>query len=228
MKASTIFSSITIFASAFLIFWAQPLIAKQLTPYFGGAPMVWNTMLFFFQTLLLAGYAYANLIIRRLPIKPGIILHMVLVFGAIVFLPIGFNNVENVPDNAFPYQWLIIQSFWSIGVPFFILASTAPLLQSWYSRTSLNKEQPYFLYSISNAGSFAALFAFLFLLEFLLGTETQLRLWSIFYFVTAFVMTACAFMTFKKDNTPILSNQTSDKIDLKKKIQIIGNGNELK
>src|SRR5215212_9936806 len=67
--------ALTLFTSAALLFWVQPLVAKMLLPLLGGAPSVWNTCMVFFQALLLAGYAYALLLSQRLSLRNQAILH---------------------------------------------------------------------------------------------------------------------------------------------------------
>jgi len=168
------------FISAFLLFWIQPLIAKHYTPLLGGSPMVWNTLLFFFQMLLLCGYAYVAFASRFFSNRLFILAHVLFAGLALFFLPIAFDTSIEVPTHGFPVFWLLKEVFLKIGIPFLFIATTAPLLQVWYVRHfHLNpKKEPFFLYAISNFGSFAALFLFLGWIEAFWRTSEQAMLWS--------------------------------------------------
>ena len=78
----------TIFASAFLLFLLQPIIAKQILPWFGGSAAVWTTCLVFFQVALLAGYAYSDLTTRKLRPRAQAMLHIALLVASLAVLPI--------------------------------------------------------------------------------------------------------------------------------------------
>src|SRR5678815_4830079 len=86
------FFALSLFSSAALLFWVQPLIAKMLLPLLGGAPSVWNTCMVFFQALLLAGYAYALLISQRLSLRNQAIIHALLLLAAALVLPFALSN----------------------------------------------------------------------------------------------------------------------------------------
>ena len=125
------FFSLTLFLSAALFFLAQPLCAKMLLPNLGGSPGVWNTCMVFFQAALLIGYAYAHFGPRLLGRKLHAVIHLGLMLLALVFLPIALDQKEP-PADVYPAFWLLITLVLAAGVPFFVLASGAPLLQSWF------------------------------------------------------------------------------------------------
>ena len=91
-KALMVFFCITLFTSAFLLFWVQPLLAKMVLPYLGGSPSVWNTCMMFFQGIVLAGYFYAHLSVRLLPRPVQIGLHITLLAVGVLFLPFVVDN----------------------------------------------------------------------------------------------------------------------------------------
>jgi hypothetical protein len=157
---------ITIFVSAFLLFLIQPMIAKLILPQLGGSPSVWQTVMLFFQSLLLLGYAYVCYSTTKLTFKQQKITHLILTAIAVVFLPLSLYLHNIVERTHYPVVWLFISLIVSVGMPFFILSANAPLLQRWFS---LSKEKsadnPYFLYSASNIGSLLALLSYPILIE---------------------------------------------------------------
>jgi uncharacterized membrane protein YhaH (DUF805 family) len=188
---------LALFTSAALLFWVQPLIAKMLLPLLGGAPSVWNTCMVFFQALLLAGYAYALLISRRLSLRNQAIVHALLLLAAAVVLPFGISNrlLASLPTQSSPIFWLLAALVVTAGPPFLLLSATAPLLQRWFSHTShRSARDPYFLYAISNAGSMLALLAFPFLLEPSFAVRTQSLIWAVGYAGLVVFIIACAIL----------------------------------
>src|SRR5262249_28936448 len=129
---------LTLFVSAALLFSVQPMIAKMLLPLLGGSPAVWNTCMVFFQTALLAGYAYA-LIVSRWPFRRQLALQLLLLALAFVSLPFGLSAwwVHSVPTKSNPSFWLLACLTALVGLPFFIVSSNSPLLQKWFSNTGL-------------------------------------------------------------------------------------------
>jgi hypothetical protein len=173
--------AVTLFLSASLLFWVQPMIAKMLLPLLGGTPAVWNTCMVFFQAMLLGGYAYAHLVTWRLSRKRQIILHTALLGIAMLVLPISLSQraFESVPTDSNPVFWLLGVLFLSVGLPFFVLASHAPLLQRWFSHSNhAAAGDPYFLYAASNLGSLVALLGYPLLLEPHLRLLEQSRVWT--------------------------------------------------
>src|SRR3712207_2516723 len=185
----------TLFLSAALLFWVQPLIAKMLLPLLGGTPAVWNTCMLFFQGALLAGYAYVLVTAKWLGVFRQAVLHLLLLFAAAFFLPVGVSEqaARSVPTEGNPVPWLLGHLLVSLGPPFFVVSATAPLLQKWFSQTRhASASDPYFLYAASNAGSMLALFAFPLLLEPTLSLRRQGALWAAGYLVLAALISACA------------------------------------
>jgi len=132
------------------------MVGKMILPLVGGAPAAWNSCLFFFQLLMLAGYSYAHFSLKRLGMARQAALHLLLMLVALALLPISFDRATKVPED--PSFWLILELFKRAGMPFFILATLSPLLQAWFSRSSHTRAtDPYFLFAASNLGSFAAL-----------------------------------------------------------------------
>ncbi len=165
----------------------------MLLPLLGGTPAVWNTCVLFFQVTLLAGYGYAHLVTRRLKFKAQATLHVALLIAAFASLPVGLAErmTARVPAQNDPIWWLLATLLLSVGLPFFALSATAPLLQKWFSKTRhATAADPYYLYAASNAGSLVALVAFPLLLEPTLRLAGQARLWTFFY--VSLVALTCA------------------------------------
>ena len=126
--------AVAIFTSACLVFVVQPMAAKLILPTLGGSPSVWNASMVFFQTALLAGYAYAHLLQRLASLKAQVAAHLALLALAALFLPLRISGVFGDPDAGQPALWLLATLAVSIGAPFAVLSATAPLLQAWYAR----------------------------------------------------------------------------------------------
>jgi hypothetical protein len=169
-----------IFLSAFLLFQVQPLIAKLILPYFGGGAAVWTACLLFFQAFLLLGYFYAHCLTQFKSIKKQITIHLALLICSVVFLPIGIRTWENISMATSPLQNILMLLTVSIGLPYFILSSTGPLIQRWLTYIEVGK-LPYQLYSLSNLGSLLALISFPFFFEPLLTTSQQSLYWTLGY-----------------------------------------------
>src|SRR2546423_5307020 len=170
----------TLFVSAALLFWVEPMVAKMLLPLLGGTPAVWNTCLLFFQLMLLAGYAYTLAATKWLTSQQQLIAQLALLAFAFVSLPIALSpaTVNSVPVEGNPVFWLIGRLLVIVGLPFFILAANSPLLQHWFAATRhTHARDPYFLYAASNAGSLLALVAYPALVEPHLNLRQQSTLW---------------------------------------------------
>jgi len=190
----------TIFLSAFLLFWVQLLLGKYILPWFGGTPAVWTTCMLFFQVGLLGGYTYAHLISSRLRPRAQGLLHAGLILVCVLMLvwltmawgsPItpGPNWKPRTADQ--PVWDIIVLLSASVGLPYFILSATGPLLQAWFARTHPDRS-PYRLYALSNLGSFLALLSYPFLLEPSLTLKTQAHLWWLAYLCFAAACGYCA------------------------------------
>src|ERR1051326_3899025 len=192
--------STTLFLSAALLFWVQPMIAKMLLPLLGGAPSVWNTCLVFFQAMLLGGYAYAHLISTRLNTPRQMAAHFCLLALTALALPFGVSEklVQSLSPDVNPFFWLLSALFLVVGLPFFVVASTGPLLQKWFSQTNhAAAHDPYFLYAASNLGSLLALLGYPVLLEPHLRLQQQNRLWSGGYLLLAVSMVFCGALAWR-------------------------------
>jgi len=153
----------TIFLSAFLLFLVQPIIAKQILPWFGGSAAVWTTCLVFFQSILLAGYAYADLG-TRLGMRRQTILHVALLALSLLTLPILASDAWKPAGDEEPIARILLLLLVTIGLPYFLLSTTTPLLQSWYWRR-FRSAVPYRLFALSNFASLLALLGFPVLFE---------------------------------------------------------------
>lgn len=187
--------SATLFLSAFLLFGVQPLCARMALPSLGGSPAVWNTCMVFFQAGLLAGYAYAHVAPRLLGARLHAVCHLAVFALALALLPVAMGQADTTPE--WPVLWLLGRLVVAAGAPFFLLASTAPLLQRWFHQASGGRD-PYFLYAASNLGSFAALAAYPFVIEPALDLPAQASWWKWGYVALACGVAACAFLLWKK------------------------------
>src|SRR5512145_91542 len=169
--------AVTIFVSAFLLFLVQPVMAKQILPWFGGSATVWTTCLVFFQSALTAGYAYADFTVRRIPPRSAVLLHCALLAASLVVLPI-FPAEQWKPQGDENPAWLILGMLAAtIGLPYFLLATTSPLVQAWFSRR-FPSASPYRLFALSNLASMLALLGYPFLFEPWAPTRVQVIAWS--------------------------------------------------
>ena len=169
--------ALTIFIGAFLLFQVQPLIGKYILPWFGGGPGVWTTCMLFFQMLLLAGYAYAHFISRWFKPRTQAILHLALVVAALTLLPITPGDAWKPRGGGNPTWQILTLLAASLGLPYFILSSTGPLMQQWFSRTHPGAS-PYRLYALSNFGSLLALVTYPFYFETHFARKTQAGMWG--------------------------------------------------
>ncbi len=180
----------TLFLGAFLLFWVQPMFAKMILPSLGGSPAVWNTAMMFFQTALLAGYAYAHFVARSPGRMQGIV-HLTLLLVAAIGLPIGMAQGWAPPVESTPVFWMIGLMAVSIGLPFVAVSATAPLLQSWFAASGhRHSGDPYFLYAASNLGSMCGLLAYPLLIEPAFTLPDQTGLWSALYLLLAGMIAA--------------------------------------
>ncbi|MDF0644951.1 MAG: fused MFS/spermidine synthase [Nitrospira sp.] len=190
----------TIFLSAFLLFLVQPMMAKMILPMLGGTPAVWNTCMLFYQTTLLGGYGYVHVLNRKL--QPGfqVPVHLVVLALPLFLLPIGLPKGWTPPDQSTPILWVLLMLTVSIGLPFFTLSTTAPLLQRWFSWTKHpSANDPYFLYAASNAGSMVALLGYPFVIEPRIPLKGQVllaqtSLWSAGYAGLVAMIFCCAWV----------------------------------
>src|SRR5512142_1044617 len=172
--------ALTIFTSAFLLFLVQPLMAKQILPWFGGSAAVWATCLVFFQFMLLIGYAYSDWTTRRLPSRRQVALHVLLLVLSLASLPI-VPEVSWKPVGDDDPVWRILGLLLAtIGLPYFLLSPTGPLVQAWFART-FPAGTVYRLFALSNFGSLLALIAYPFAVEPWITTPQQSYGWTAGY-----------------------------------------------
>ena len=179
-----------VFVSAFLLFQIQPLISKAILPWFGGTPSVWTTCMLFFQVLLCGGYTYSHLVTTRLAPKWQGALHATLLIVSLAFLNI-LPSIAWKPSGTETPVFLIAMLLMStVGLPYFILSTTGPLLLRWFSLTE-PQASPYRLYALSNVGSLLALLSYPLLFEPLMRLSTQASCWSVGYLVFAALCVTC-------------------------------------
>ena len=180
--------SVTIAASSLLLFLVQPMIAKALLPRFGGSAGVWVACMLFFQVVLLAGYAYSYVVTRHLSRSVQGLVHVVLLLASLLVLPVGLAfRLPLLPPQAS----ILVTLAASVGLPYFLLSTTSPLLQSWYAAAAVGPF-PYRLFAISNAASLAALLAYPIAIEPMAAVGRQLGWWSAGYVVVAILAGALA------------------------------------
>lgn len=194
----------TTFLSAALLFLVEPMIARALLPRFGGSPAVWTTAMLVFQAGLLAGYLYAHVLSFQPFLVHSLVLLAVLYFGA----NLDPARLPFSPTTQ-PTLSLSVAIVRSVGLPFFLLATTAPLLQRWYSRAPGGRD-PYFLYAASNAGSLLALLAYPLWIERSYRLTEQARAWTTGLYVVLACQFACAFASLATTSSQVREIETRD------------------
>jgi hypothetical protein len=175
--------ALTIFVSSFLLFLVQPIIAKQIVPWFGGSAAVWTTCLTFFQLVLLAGYAYSDLV-QKLSAKRQTVLHIALLLISLAAMPILAGEHWKPLGDEDPLWRILGLLAATIGLPYFMLSTTGPLIQSWFAREQRNPavaQRAYRLFALSNFGSLLGLLAYPFAIETWVTTRHQALAWSAGY-----------------------------------------------
>ena len=199
---------LTVFLSAFLLFQVQPLISKFILPWFGGSPAVWTTCMLFFQMVLFAGYIYAHLVVKNLSPKGQTILHIAMLIAASALLPIIPDSSWKPTGAADPSGRIIMLLAVTVGLPYFVLSTTGPLLQGWYFRT-LPGSSPYRLYSLSNIGSLLALLSYPIVVEPNFATEYQAIIWSWSFYGFAGCCAGCAIvMSLQTAGEPVVQEDS--------------------
>ena len=185
--------ALTLFAGSALLFLLEPMFGRLVLPELGGAPAVWATCLVFFQITLLLGYLYAWAATRWLGLRSQLVLHAGLLLAAFVVLPIRVLPSWLPPAESNPIPWLLGVLSLSIGLPFFVVSTTAPVLQHWFANTEHpDAHDPYFLYRASNLGSMIGLLGYPFIVEPWLGMKAQGIAWSAGYLLLVGLTLACA------------------------------------
>ncbi len=188
--------SLSIFLSAFLLFIAQPLLAKKLLPWFGGGPAVWLSIVLFFQSILLLGYFYAYLLTKIKSLKKQVKVHLVLFIASLIFIP-TLPVESKMLLEAWPPVGVFGILLVTLCLPGLIICASSPLLQYWYCQC-YKTDYPYRYYALSNAGSLIGLVAFPFLFEPFLGLEFQLYGWSFLYIVYLIAASTCLYIVYQK------------------------------
>src|SRR6266550_508429 len=206
---------ITIFLGAFLLFSVQLVVGKYFLPWFGGTPAMWTTCMFFFQVLLLAGYGYAHGLTNRVGARVQLRLHLSVLFGSLVVFaglallwkdPLLPNATWRPHASDHPAWNVILVLAVSAGLPYFVLSTTSPLLQSWFARTYPGLS-PYRLYALSNLGSLLGLLSYPFLVEPWLTLHMQARVWSLGFLI---FLIACAYCAWQVRRTSSEETRHSD------------------
>jgi SAM-dependent methyltransferase len=192
--------------SAFLLFLVQPIIARQILPWFGGSAAVWTTSMVFFQTALLAGYAYADIGGKTLKPRTQALVHIVFAVLCLVLLPIIPGVSWKPTGGEAPIVQILLLLTVVIGLPYTLLSTTSPLVQSWFARAYPGRD-PYRLFAVSNAASVLALVGYPFLLEPNAGTTLQAWIWSGLFVV--FVIALCALAWRTSQVEPVEENVQS-------------------
>jgi spermidine synthase len=205
--------ALTLFTSALLLFLVEPMVAKMVLPLLGGAPAVWITCMLFFQAALVAGYAYAHIAPVRLGLRRHALLHVALLaIPLAVTLPIGLKGQLPTAENS-PVLWLLELLTVCVGLPFFLISTTGPLLQRWFAASGhRSANDPYYLYAASNVGSMAALLCYPTLIEPAFGLTTQSQLWTAGYLTLLFLNCVCAYLVWRSgaNQTDVPSQRRMD------------------
>jgi hypothetical protein len=199
----------TMLLGAFLAFSIQPLFARMTLPMLGGAPAVWNSAMVFFQSALLAGYAYAHGLSRSFGPRGQIAAHLGLLAIACLGLPVAIGADWHPPVGGASILWLIGLMTWTVGLPFLAVAATAPLVQRWFAGSGHPAaSDPYFLHGASNLGSVLALVSYPLLVEPRLTLREQNLLWTAGYGVLALAIAGCAIVVWRSRSADAMASAT--------------------
>jgi hypothetical protein len=186
------------FVSATLLFLVEPMLAKMALPMLGGTPAVWNTCLVFFQAVLLAGYLYAYASTKWLGRRTQIGVQIGVALLPLAVLPLHLPAGWEPPSQSTPVLWVLAMLSVAVGLPFFVLSSSTPMLQRWFSESGhAQASDPYFLYAASNAGSLVGLLGYPLLLEPMLRLSAQSGLWSYGYGLFFAMTVACGVLVWR-------------------------------
>jgi hypothetical protein len=192
--------ALTLFTSAALLFLVELMVGKMILPLFGGTPAVWNTCMVFYQAVLLAGYAYAHATTSWLGARKQAVLHLALLLVPFLFFlggPLAVNRNLVTGGDANPVPNLLALLCASVGMPLFVVSTSAPLLQKWFAGTAHpSARDPYFLYGASNLGSMLGLLGYPTLVEPFLRLSQQRYAWAAGYAVLVALVAACGVFLF--------------------------------
>ena len=195
----------TIFLSALLLFWIQLVMAKMLLPRLGGTPAVWTTCMLFFQVMLLVGYSYVTFTTAWMGVRKQAVLHSLILLLSCLYLPLSFiGGLGSPSEGSNPALWLFAYLLAAIGLPVFLISTTSPLLQKWFTRTShASANDPYFLFAVSNGGSLLALLSYPFFLEPVISLSRQNRIWVVMYVVFLVMSLGCVLVLWKSSREKV-------------------------
>src|SRR6516164_8870435 len=202
--------SVTIFLSAFLLFEVQPVIAKIILPWFGGTSAVWSTCMLFFQLVLLLGYLYAHWLHTRLAPRRQAFVHIAVLALSLAVLPILPAAHWKTGTGQPSFRILVLLSA-TVGMPYFLLSSTSPLLQAWYAR-SHKEAMPYRLFALSNFASMLALLSYPLLVEPNLTNRVQAYGWSVAYVLFIIICAVTAWRSAARADVAV-ENAAPDAVD---------------
>ncbi len=199
----------TLFISAALLFLVQPMIGKMILPLLGGTPAVWNACMLFFQAALLGGYAYAHLTTSWLGVRRQAVMHLAVLLVPLMVLPIVVGRGTPPPADANPVLWLLLCLAVTVGLPFFVVSTTGPLLQRWFADTGHpSASDPFFLYAASNVGSLLALLGYPLVMERALVLADQSHVWAYGYGLLVILIGLCAVLMWRSNpNTRAVSER---------------------
>ncbi len=212
--------ALTIFLSAFLLFQVQPLMGKYLLPWFGGAPAVWTTCMLFFQVLLLGGYAYAHWTVSHLDprvqrrVQVGLLFASTALAVLLLFVwksPILPPAAWKPNGAASPTTHILGLLGAGVGLPYFLLSTTSPVLQTWFRRLRPGAS-PYRLYALSNLGSLLALLSYPFVVEPALALKAQALVWEVGYAGFTILCAWCLYVTSAVDPAPPASGARAERL----------------
>jgi spermidine synthase len=217
LKLLPVLYALTLFVGAALLFLVQPMVGKLLLPLLGGSPGVWNTCMVFFQAVLLGGYLYAHRSTGHLGVRRQAVVHLALLAILILVFKAAFaatgSPVPVLPsllpdDQDYPILGLVAFIGVAVGVPFFVLSTTSPLLQRWFATSGhRTARDPYFLYAASNAGSLLGLLGYPLFIEPRLSLAEQQWVFAAGVgLYVALVVTCATTIIRKKDDTVTLKD----------------------
>jgi hypothetical protein len=190
--------SVTVFWASALLFLLEPMFAKMILPVFGGSPAVWNTSMVFFQSALFLAYIYSHVVANR-STGQSVLIHAVAIFVPLSVLPISIRSSSNLNTVIHhPAAAVLLIALSSIGLPFFLVATSAPLLQRWFSHTPhRDASDPHFLYAASNAGSLIGLALYPCIVEPRLRNGQQSVVWTVGYAVFLVLTLLCGLAAYR-------------------------------
>ncbi|MGI5229493.1 hypothetical protein [Actinoallomurus sp. CA-142502] len=189
--AVTLFALTALIGSS-LLFVMEPMVTKMLSPVYGGSPMVWSTSIFFFQVVILMGYAYTHWSQRMLGARGRLLIQISLAIAPLFLLPFTVPAWSQTVGSTSPALWLLLTLTMVVGAPIAALSTIGALVQRWYSSSGLPRsDNPYFVFAAGNIGGMLALLAYPLVIEPMANLATQARWWMVAYGVFIALAVAC-------------------------------------